>query len=122
PELMCSTIRDEGGVCGGHVWLMDMAARRAWLYVNAARQGMDSGERSRIGRAHYYLLAKEGEWLREAGIDTLDLQGYVPDSDDPGLRGVYQWKAGTHGQPETLYHYYPVWFHALRRLREIITR
>lgn len=106
----------------GHVWIIDREEARALLYVNATQHGRDSEEASVIGRAHYHLLWQDGLMLQQKGIKTMDLMGFDPDTKDLNLSGVYQWKAGTHGTSEILYHYYPIWFYVLRKFRNMLTR
>lgn len=119
--LECSAIYVEGVMLCGHIWLVDAAEKRALLYVNASNQSGEPDDRPLVGRAHYFLLWQDGLYLRQMGIQILDLMGYEADSPDPGLRGVYQWKAGTHGQTAMLYHYYPGWFYLLRKFRNMLT-
>lgn len=121
PYVECSAILSNGVMLCGHIWVIDPEEKRALLYVNASHHHNDGGDRSLTGRAHYYLLWQDGLFLRQLGIETMDLMGYEMDSPDPGLKGVYQWKAGTHGQQKTLYHYYPSWFFLLRKLRNMLT-
>jgi hypothetical protein len=101
----------------GHVWVIDQVEKRALLYVNAALRSADA---SSVGRAHYFLLWQDGLFLRQKGIRTMDLMGYDPETKDPALKGVYTWKAGTHGTTEILYHYYPFWFYVLRKFRNML--
>jgi hypothetical protein len=105
-----------------HIWLVDEEEKRALLYVNASNTYNELDDRSMTGRAHYFLLWQDGLFLRHLGIRTMDLMGYDPDSVDTGLKGVYQWKAGTHGQQQVLYHYYPAWFYVFRKFRNMVTR
>jgi len=122
PHVECSAAFLDGVMLCGHVWIIDDEGRRACLYVNASAHHDGTEVSSLYGRAHYYLLWQDGIFLREGGIMTLDLQGYDPGSGQQDLEGVYRWKAGTHGTQETLYHYYPAWFHGIRRMREILGR
>ncbi len=95
--------------------------KRALLFVNASTHHDNNIDSSLVGRAHYYLLWQDGMHLRNNGIDCLDLHGYQPGSKDPSLQGVYKWKEGTHGQQEELYHYYPLWFYYLLKMRKKIS-
>jgi hypothetical protein len=104
----------------GHVWLIDKEEKRALLYVNASNHHNPNDDTSLTGRAHYFLLWQDGLYLRHLGIDTMDLMGYERDSVNPLMKGVYQWKAGTHGKEEILYHYYPFWFFVLRKFRNML--
>jgi|WetSurMetagenome_2_1015567.scaffolds.fasta_scaffold216081_2 hypothetical protein len=122
PKFECSAVMLDGVMLCGHVWLLDEDEKRGMLYINASNHKNENDDASLTGRAHYFLLWQDGLFLRKMGITTLDLQGYNPDTKDPGLKGVYTWKAGTHGQPEMLYHYYPFWFYLLRKLRNKVTR
>lgn len=117
PWIICSAIYHEEKLLAGHVWIMDEEERRALLFVNAASHISPEADASLTGRAHYYLLYQDGLYLRNHGIDDLDLNGYIPECKDPALAGVYRWKEGTHGRQEELYHYYPVWFYWLRKIR-----
>jgi hypothetical protein len=121
PYIECSAISYEGVMLCSHVWVIDEEEKRALLYVNASNHHNDHDDRSLTGRAHYFLLWQDGLYLRHLGIETMDLMGYEPNSTDPKLKGVYQWKEGTHGLQETLYHYYPSWFLLLRKLRNMLT-
>ena len=49
----------------------------------------------------------------------MDLHGYEEKATDPRLKGVYTWKAATHGEVLHLYHYYPWWFYVLRKIRKV---
>lgn len=120
PHIECSAIYYEGVMLCGHVWLIDEAEKRAMLYVSASNMANELDDSSLTGRAHYFLLWQDGLYLRHSGMETLDLMGYEKEPSDPGLRGVYQWKAATHGKTETLYHYYPAWFYQLRKLRNML--
>lgn len=122
PKFECSAIILNGAMLCGHVWLIDEEEKRAMLYISATNHRNENDDTAMTGRAHYFLLWQDGLYLREKGIVTMDLQGYNPESKDPKLIGVYTWKAGTHGQQEMLYHYFPVWFHWLRKFRNIINR
>lgn len=120
PYIECSAIFYEGVMLCGHVWLIDEEEKRGLLYVNASNHHNDNDDRSLTGRAHYFLLWQDGLYLRHLGIRTMDLMGYEANTADADLKGVYQWKAGTHGKEEVLYHYYPRWFYLLRKLRNML--
>jgi hypothetical protein len=105
----------------GHIWLMDKEEQRALLYVNASNHHNQNEDTSLTGRAHYFLLWQDGIYLKQLGIETMDLMGYESDAKHPWLKGIYQWKAGTHGKKEVLYHYYPGWFYVLRKFRNMLT-
>ena len=122
PTIACSAIHYDGVMICSHVWLIDKDERRALLYVSASNHHNENDDKSLTGRAHYFLLWQDGLFLRSLGVETMDLMGYEPDSTHPWLKGVYQWKAGTHGKQETLYHYYPVWFYGLRKFRNMLTK
>jgi hypothetical protein len=121
PQLESSAIYYEGVMLCSHIWLIDQEEKRAMLYVNASNHHNDNDDRSLTGRAHYFLLWQDGLYLRSLGIETMDLMGYKATSNDKWLNGVYQWKAGTHGKEEMLYHYYPVWFYVFRKFRNMLT-
>ncbi|HUR30234.1 MAG TPA: hypothetical protein VMZ69_02315 [Saprospiraceae bacterium] len=121
PWIFCSAIFQEEKILAGHVWVLDEEEKRALLFVNASAHHDSKLDSSLIGRAHYYLLWQDGMHLRNHGIDCLDLHGYQSDSKDPALQGVYKWKEGTHGQQEELYHYYPLWFYYLQKMRKNIS-
>lgn len=121
-DIEVSAAYKNGELLCGHVWIVDRDEKRALLYVNATQQAQDSEEASSIGRAHYYLLWQDSLLLQERGIKTVDLMGFDPETKDPNLKGVFHWKAGTHGTSEILYHYYPVWFYVLRKFRNMLTR
>ena len=121
PHVECSAIYYEGVMLCSHIWVIDDDGRRALLYVNASNHHNPNDDNSLTGRAHYFLLWQDGLFLREKGIECMDLMGYEQVTTDPMLKGVYQWKAGTHGHTETLYHYYPFWFYWLRTLRKMVT-
>jgi hypothetical protein len=116
--IAVSAIYEGDVILCGHVWLIDQEEKRALLYVNATLHGEDA---SSVGRAHYYLLWQDGLFLRQKGVKTMDLMGYQPDAKDPSLKGVYTWKAGTHGTTEILYHFYPLWFYVLRKFRNMLS-
>lgn len=122
PTIACSAIHYDGVMICSHVWLIDKDERRALLYVSASNHHNENDDKSLTGRAHYFLLWQDGLFLRSLGVETMDLMGYEPDSTHPWLKGVYQWKAGTHGKQETLYHYYPLWFYGLRKFRNMLTK
>ena len=122
PDIEVSATYKNGVLLCGHVWIVDRDEKRALLYVNATQQAQDSEQASSIGRAHYYLLWKDSLMFQERGIKTIDLMGFHPETKDSNLKGVFQWKAGTHGIGENLYHYYPVWFYVLRKFRNMLSR
>jgi len=113
----CSAVILNGTMLCGHVWLIDEEEKRCMLYISASNHRNENDDASLTGRAHYFLLWQDGLYLREKGVITMDLQGYNPASKDPNLIGVYTWKAGTHGQQEMLYHYFPFWYHWVRKIR-----
>ena len=119
PFIQCNAIMHENNLLAGHVWLVDETEKRALLYVNASNHQVE--DKSLVGRAHYYLLWQDGLFLRQMGMETMDLMGYETDSPDSSLKGVYQWKEGTHGREEMLWHYYPAWFFLLRKLRNMVS-
>lgn len=119
--IACSAIVHDGVMLCGHVWLLDRSEKRALLYVNASNYLNEHEDASLTGRAHYFLLWQDGLFFRNLGIELLDLMGYEANTKNPALKGVYSWKEGTHGQTEMLYHYYPVWFYALRQFRKLLT-
>jgi len=121
PKFECAAVHLDGVMLCGHVWLMDEEEKRAMLYINASNHKHENEDSSLTGRAHYFLLWQDGLFLRNHGVSFLDLQGYNRDTKDPSLRGVYAWKAGTHGRQEMLYHYFPFWFYLLRKFRNMVT-
>lgn len=122
PQIECSAVLYEGVMLCGHVWVIDPEEKRALLYVNASNQYNENEDSSLTGRAHYFLLWQDGLHLRRAGIQTLDLMGYDPQTTETWMKGINQWKAGTHGREELLHHYYPFWFYFLRMFRAMFTR
>lgn len=120
--IECSAIYVDGVMICAHVWLIDHQEKRALLYVNASNHHDENNDKSLTGRAHYYLLAQDGLFLRQLGLNTMDLMGYDPHTKNPGLAGVNQWKAGTHGKQQILYHYYPIWFYLFRTARKLFGR
>ncbi len=122
PHVECTIAYYEGAMLCGHIWVVDDDERRAVLYVNASSHHRGPEDSSLYGRAHYYLLWQDGLYLRHIGVETMDLMGYDPETTNAWLKGVYQWKAATHGSREMLYHYYPAWFHQVRRIREALGR
>jgi hypothetical protein len=121
PYVEPAAIFYEGVMLCSHIWVIDKEEKRALLYVNASNHHNNNDDTSLTGRAHYFLLWQDGLYLRHLGIDTMDLMGYVADSPNPWLKGIYQWKSGTHGKEEILYHYYPIWFYVLRKFRNMLT-
>ncbi len=121
PHLESSAIYYEGVMLCSHIWLIDAEEKRAILYVNASNHHNDNDDKSLTGRAHYFLLWQDGMYLRSLGIETMDLMGYTTKSENKWMSGVYQWKAGTHGKEEMLYHYYPLWFYVFRKFRNMLT-
>ncbi len=122
PKVEISALYKDGEILCGHIWVIDEEERRALLYVNASKHSRMKEDASLIGRAHYFLLWQDGLFLHQNGVDKLDLMGYREANPDPQLKGVYQWKAATHGTSEVLYHYYPIWFYVLRKFRNMLTR
>lgn len=120
-HVECSAVFYEGVMLCSHIWLIDTEEKRALLYVNASNHHNDNDDKSLTGRAHYFLLWQDGLHLRQLGIAKMDLMGYDPASPNSWLKGIYQWKAGTHGKEEMLYHYYPGWFYVLRKFRNMVT-
>jgi hypothetical protein len=120
PHLESSAVFYDGVMLCSHIWVIDDQEKRAVLFVNASNHHNENDDASLTGRAHYFLLWQDGLFLQERGIRIMDLMGYDPQTKDTSLKGVYQWKEGTHGQTEMLYHYYPVWFYQARKLRKWI--
>ncbi len=120
PWIQCSAVYSEEKMLAGHVWIMDQIEKRILLYVNASDHHEEANDSSLIGRAHYYLLWQDGIFFQKSGMETMDLNGYAPKTNDPALSGVYAWKEGTHGQQENLYQYYPVYIHWLRKFRNMV--
>jgi hypothetical protein len=121
PWIECSAVLFEGVMLCSHVWMIDKDEKRAMMYVSASNHHNENDDKSLTGRAHYFLLWQDGLYLRSQGLETMDLMGYESDSANQWMKGVYQWKAGTHGKQETLYHYYPLWFYGLRKFRNMLT-
>jgi hypothetical protein len=117
PRVECSAIILDGVMLCGHVWVIDEEESRALLHVNATNHRHEHEDTSMTGRAHYFLLWHDGLFLREQSIRTLDLQGYDANTKKDWMKGVYRWKAGTHGEQVEVYHYYPFWFYFVRKLR-----
>lgn len=118
PWILCSAVLSGDKILAGHVWLIDEEEKRSLLFVNASGHHKAGEDAALIGRAHYYLLYQDGMYLRNNGIDCLDLNGYEPEINDPKLSGVYKWKEGTHGRQEELFHYYPFWFYWFTKARK----
>ena len=118
PWIVCSAVYSGEKMLAGHVWVLDEEEKRCLLFVNASAHHDKTIDASLVSRAHYYLLFQDGMFLRNNGIDCLDLHGYNPYVNDPALKGVYSWKEATHGKTEELYHYYAFWFYALFQLRK----
>lgn len=118
PWICCSAVIAGNKILAGHVWLIDEEEKRSLLFVNASAHHDPEIDPSLTARAHYYLLWQDGMYLRNNGIDCLDLHGYDPDLKDPALTGVYRWKEGTRGEKEELFHYYPFWFYWFVKLRQ----
>ncbi len=121
-DIEVSAISIDGVMQCGHVWVLDKEEKRALLYVSATNHTSISEESSLVGRAHYFLLWQDGLFFQQHRMTVMDLMGYQPDTSDPLLKGVYQWKAATHGTQEILYHYYPLWFYLLRKFRSMFAR
>jgi lipid II:glycine glycyltransferase (peptidoglycan interpeptide bridge formation enzyme) len=120
PWILCTAIYQDNELLAGHVWIIDKEERRSLFYVNASDHRDEQTDASVIGRAHYYLLWKDGLYLQSIGIDTMDLYGYNPDESNPALTGVNTWKEGTHGRQQKLYNYYPVYVYWLRKFRNMV--
>jgi hypothetical protein len=121
PIVESSAIFYDGVMLCSHIWVIDEEEKRALLYVNASNYHNDNDDKSLTGRAHYFLLWQDGLFLRQKGVDTMDLMGYETNTQNKMMKGVYQWKAGTHGKEEMLYHYYPSWFYLFRKFRNMLT-
>ena len=122
PWILCSAVKSGDKMLAGHVWLIDEEEKRGLLFVNASAHHDAGIDQSLIGRAHYYLLWQDGMYMRNNGIDCMDLHGYNPGITDENLAGVYKWKEGTHGSQEELFHYYPFWFYWLLSVRKNFSR
>lgn len=122
PWILCSAIMANEKILAGHVWIIDEEEKRSLLFVNASGHHNSESDAALIGRAHYYLLYQDGLYLRNNGIDCMDLHGYDPDIKDSSLSGVNKWKEGTHGNKEELYNYYPFWFYGFLQLRKKMKR
>lgn len=121
PLVKSSAVIYEGVMLCSHIWVIDAEEQRALLYVSASNFQNDNDDKSMTGRAHYFLLWHDALYLKSLGIKVMDLMGYEPETLNPLLKGVYQWKAGTHGKEEMLYHYYPFWFYVFRKFRNMVT-
>lgn len=122
PWIECSAVFDADKIVAGHIWLIDRQEKRILLYVNASDHHEENYDASVVGRAHYYLLWKDGLHFQATGIETLDLNGYCTETNDPLLKGVYTWKEGMHGRQENLYQYYPWHVFWLRKFRNMASR
>ena len=122
PWIVCSAIMSKDKILAGHVWIIDEEEKRALLFVNASGHHEAETDPSLVGRAHYYLLWQDGMYLRNNGIDCMDLHGYDLETKDEKFIGVNKWKEATHGNREELYNYYPFWFYLLRQLRNKLKR
>src|SRR5688500_3175163 len=122
PWILCTAIFKGEKIIAGHVWIIDEEEKRGLLFVNASAHHDDDMDSSMTGRAHYYLLWQDGMYMRNHGIDYMDLNGYNITANDPSLSGVYTWKEGTHGRKEDLFHYFPVWFYWLKRINKKLPR
>lgn len=120
PHVESSAIFYDGVMLCSHIWVVDDEEKRALLYVNASNHHNPNDDTSLTGRAHYFLLWQDGLYLRQKGVQIMDLMGFESGTQDPLLKGIYQWKAATHGKVEMLYHHYPVWFYTMRKLRKLL--
>ncbi len=93
--LMATRIndRESGKVLGWHIYVT-IGKRARLLYSASMRlsEGLDAQERARLGRLNRWHHWKDILFCKEAGFDTYDLGGYVPDSQDREIQGISRFK------------------------------
>ena len=83
-----------------HSLMVDEKAKRACMLHDAAmfRQMPDIRHRNLIGHANRYLHFLDMMYLKERGIESLDLGGYAKDTEDEHLQHINEFKDGFGGE------------------------
>lgn len=103
--LNISTIYDENKtrLCQ-HVYIVDGIRARA-LYSVSIRLELDDERRHAIAVANRILHWKDIAFYQSLGYAFYDFGGIAPDSEDPSLKGITDFKTGFGGQVVVEYHY-----------------
>jgi hypothetical protein len=104
-RLHMSAIHFENGdlLCT-HVHLADDVRARA-LYSVSIRIDMEDRRRHMVGIANRALHWSDILYYRESGNMIYDFGGISPDTEDPELKGITEFKTGFGGIPVVEYHY-----------------
>jgi lipid II:glycine glycyltransferase (peptidoglycan interpeptide bridge formation enzyme) len=82
-----------------HSYLLDRDSGRACLLHSASQfRGADSAMRSLVGRANRFLHLQDMLALAKDGFTTYDFGGCSPQTDDPELSKINDFKAGFGGK------------------------
>jgi hypothetical protein len=83
-----------------HSLMIDEAKGRACMLHDASmfRQMPDQRHRNLIGHANRYLHFLDMMYLKDRGIESLDLGGYAKDTEDEHLRHINEFKDGFGGE------------------------
>lgn len=105
--LLCSADwQGKPAVC--HFYLLDRTSRTANLLISVSIQfrHSDPDWRRALSFANRCLHWQGMRHLKAQGFHTYDWGGYVPDTDDPALKGINRFKRGFNGTLTPIYNHY----------------
>lgn len=80
----------------------------------------DNAAKRQISIARRYLLWHSIVYFKQAGFQVYDWGGYAPDSDNPVIRGISEFKSSFKGEVVPTYNYYSPPYRMVESLRTII--
>lgn len=97
PQLLVTQMSAGGESLVMHAYLLDKGIRRAALWRSASHfrsaEGADQQQRRNlIGRANRLLHFSDMKHLRDQGYEVYDLGGYAPNTNDPSLQRINEFK------------------------------
>ena len=100
PDMKVTKLSYHGRTLVMHSLMIDQNARRACMLHDAAmfRQMPDARHRNLIGHANRYLHFLDMLYLKDLGIESLDLGGYALNTTDEHLRHINEFKDGFGGE------------------------
>jgi hypothetical protein len=95
--LVLTRVAREGTVLAQHAHLLDASEGRARLVLSSSGR-FEGGDPALIGRANRWCHWKDILEFRQRGIRTYDLGGFAPETTDPTLTGINDFKLGFGGR------------------------
>ncbi|HUW39940.1 MAG TPA: hypothetical protein VMV90_02950 [Rectinemataceae bacterium] len=88
-----SLVELDGVVLAQHFHIVDAAESRARFVYGSSGRFSEGSDPALIGRANRWCHWRDMLHFRESGIATYDFGGYAPDTEDPVLRGINEFKS-----------------------------